>query len=229
MSFVCLSGLPRSGSTLLSSILSQNPEIYAEGLSSVCQLMWEMEQTFETELCKKNLLSANKLNVKDRMIRSIPKIYYEGVQAKHIVDKSRAWTFPSNVEMIKRYIRKDPKIIVMVRPLEEIFLSFANLKKRLGLDEDISQFLVPGSEPILWPLEGLVLAQQSGKEEYFFVEYDDLVQNTKEVIEGIYNFCEWEPFEHWYSNIKNPYPPNDDIWELPGLHDVRSTISKRIY
>jgi len=39
--FVCLSGLPRSGSTLLSAILSQNPLIHAEGNSAVCQIMWD--------------------------------------------------------------------------------------------------------------------------------------------------------------------------------------------
>jgi len=43
--FVCLSGLPRSGSTLLSAILSQNPLIHAEGNSAVCQLMWDMQMS----------------------------------------------------------------------------------------------------------------------------------------------------------------------------------------
>ena len=37
--FVCLSGLPRTGSTLLSAILSQNPLIHAEGNSAVSPLM----------------------------------------------------------------------------------------------------------------------------------------------------------------------------------------------
>ena len=43
--FVCLSGLPRSGSTLLTAILSQNPLIHAEGNSAVCQLMWDLHQS----------------------------------------------------------------------------------------------------------------------------------------------------------------------------------------
>ena len=43
--FVFLSGLPRTGSTLLSAILSQNPKIYSEGNSAVCQLMFDMQQS----------------------------------------------------------------------------------------------------------------------------------------------------------------------------------------
>ena len=44
-----LSGLPRTGSTLLSAILYQNPKIHAEGNSGLCQLMWDLEVS-----CKHN-------------------------------------------------------------------------------------------------------------------------------------------------------------------------------
>ena len=43
--FIGLSGLPRSGATLLSAILDQNPEIHAEGSSAVCQLMWDVHKS----------------------------------------------------------------------------------------------------------------------------------------------------------------------------------------
>jgi hypothetical protein len=46
--FVMMCGLPRTGSTLLSSILNQNPLIHAEGNSAVCQLMWDMEVSCNT-------------------------------------------------------------------------------------------------------------------------------------------------------------------------------------
>ncbi len=40
--FYFISGLPRTGSTLLSSILYQNPLIHTEGNSALCQLMWDI-------------------------------------------------------------------------------------------------------------------------------------------------------------------------------------------
>ena len=49
----------------------------------------------------------------------------------------------------------------------------------------------------------------------------------KETIEKIYSFCGWEHFDHDYNNIINKHPENDDVYNLVGMHDVRSTISKR--
>jgi len=59
--FFFISGLPRTGSTLLSSILYQNPLIHAEGNSALCQLMWD---NYISCLCnsKEQLIANNKLN-----------------------------------------------------------------------------------------------------------------------------------------------------------------------
>ena len=59
--FVFLSGLPRTGSTLLSAILSQNPKIYSEGNSAVCQLMYDMQQSCIHKA--KEQLIANQINL----------------------------------------------------------------------------------------------------------------------------------------------------------------------
>ena len=43
-----LSGLPRSGSTLLSSILNQNPDIYCSPEQSlICDFLYQNEQYFD--------------------------------------------------------------------------------------------------------------------------------------------------------------------------------------
>ena len=39
--FYFISGLPRTGTTALCAVLSQNPDIYAGPNSPVCQLMWD--------------------------------------------------------------------------------------------------------------------------------------------------------------------------------------------
>ena len=64
--FVCLSGLPRSGSTLLSAILCQNPLIHAEGNSAVCQLMWDMYVS-----CMNNVNEQLKGNYREHMVRDL--------------------------------------------------------------------------------------------------------------------------------------------------------------
>lgn len=229
MTFVALSGLPRSGSTLLSSILSQNPEIHAEGNSAVCQLMWDMQVSCE-EMAGEQLLANNRLSTQNSLISAIPAIYYKDIKATHIIDKCRSWTLPPNMDMLRRYITNKPKVIVLIRPIDEIIKSFVFLRKNNGWAGDLeSDLLVEDSEPIMRSLKGIEYAKQSKSDEFIFIEYDDLVTQTDEVIKSIYEFCNFEPFNHYYNNIKNIHPENDIIYGLDGMHDIRSTISKRTY
>lgn len=229
MTFTALSGLPRTGSTLLSAILGQNPEVHSEGQSAVCQLMWDMQVSCETDLSRHAMEANWRDTTQDDLIRAIPAIYYKNVNASHIVDKSRSWTLPPNVDMIRRYIRDDPKIIVMVRPVEDVVRSYVDLRLRNGWEGDPeSDLWEPNTEPLTRPLLGVEYARENNSGEYLFVEYDDLVDSPKEVIEGIYEFCGWEPFDHWFTGIVNPYPQKDSVWNAPGLHDVRSEIGRRV-
>jgi hypothetical protein len=73
--FVCLSGLPRSGSTLLSAILSQNPKIHAEGNYAVCQFMWDIQYSYLTK-AKEQMIANNRLLTVYDLDSSVPDIYY---------------------------------------------------------------------------------------------------------------------------------------------------------
>jgi sulfotransferase len=114
-----LSGLPRSGSTLLSSLLSQNDDIYAGGNSPVCQLMWDMQVSVNTT-SSQQILANNKLDIANNLISNIPNLYYKDVNQNIIVDKCRSWTLNENINIIKNFITKKPKIIILIRPIDEI-------------------------------------------------------------------------------------------------------------
>lgn len=228
MTFVALSGLPRTGSTLLTSILSQNPEIHAEGQSAVCQLMWDMQESCATEFSCKSMAANGRTTTADDLMRAIPAIYYKNVTARHIVDKCRSWTFPSNVEMLRRYVTNDPKIIVMVRPVAEVVRSFVELRKQNGwIGDPETDLWEPNTEPLTRPLMGVEYARAHNNGEYLFVEYDNLVDDPKATVQRVYDFCEWEPFDHWFTGITNPHPENDTVWNFPGLHDIRPEIGRR--
>jgi sulfotransferase len=227
MTFVALSGLPRTGSTLLSAILSQNPEIHAEGNSAVCQLMWDMQQSCEG-LASEQLIANGRQADQDALVSSIPAIYYREVKAMHIVDKCRSWTLPANMAMLRRYITDDPKVIVLTRPVEEIVKSFVRLREANGWTGDLeADLLEPGSEPIMRSLSGVTLARESNKGEFLFIEYSDLVADTRGVLDSIYEFCKWEPFTHNLDSIVNNHPEDDSVYGLLGMHEVRSKIAIR--
>jgi len=222
-----LSGLPRSGSTLLSAILSQNIDIHAEGNSAVCQLMWDMQQSCNIN-AKEQLLANNRNKTGKDLISSIPSIYYKDVKAPIIIDKCRSWTLPDNMMMLYNYVDSNPKVIVLERPLIEVVKSFVNLRKENNWQGNLEEGLLDNwSEPIVRSLNGVKWAKENNKGEFLFIQYDDLISNTQNTIDKIYKFCELESFEHDYNNIVNKHPENDSVYGLLGQHDIRPTINKR--
>jgi sulfotransferase len=221
-----LSGLPRTGSTLLSAILSQNNDIHAEGNSAVCQLMWDMHVSCHTS--SKEQLDANRREstIQD-LIQAIPAIYYKNSNKKYILDKCRSWTNPYNIELIKKYITATPKIIVLVRPIDEILKSFIHLYNTNNKDSSIVEniYLLPESEPIMRSVEGVRYAMDNNNGEFIFVKYENLINNTEEELIKIYDFLEIEQYKHNFNKIENLHKENDEVYGLVGQHDVREKIS----
>ena len=216
-----LSGLPRTGSTLLTSILSQNPAVHTEGNSALCQLMWDMQVS-----CWNTEQMQNKPEVANDLIASIPKTFYAKTQG-HIIDKCRSWTLPANLELIDKYITKSPKIIVMLRPIVDIVKSFVYVRTLNNWQDPEGGLLDEGSEPIMRSLDGVINAKANNSGQFLFLWYDDLVDSPKDTIDKIYDFCGWDKFEHDYNNIINKNPERDDLLGMLGLHDIRPAISRR--
>lgn len=222
-----LSGLPRTGSTLLSAILSQNPEIHAEGNSAVCQLMWDMQcSVYGT--ANQQLIASDRLDTGIELIKNIPNVYYKDVTASTVIDKCRSWTLPDNMAMLNRYFEHKPKVLVLERPLIEIVRSFVALRQANNYQGDPEEGLLDTwSEPIMRSYEGVKWAKTNNNGEFLFIQYDDLLNNTKSTINKIYEFCELESFEHDFNNIVNKHPENDEVYGMLGQHDIRPTINKR--
>lgn len=224
--FVCLSGLPRSGSTLLSVILHQNPKIHAEGNSAVCQMMWDMWQSCEKN-CNEQLSANNRLDTKYQLLNQIPKIYYQNTTREVVVDKCRSWTLPANQDLLRRFITDKPKTIVLTRPIDEIVASFASLYERNNREFDENVLLRENSDPLMRSLLGVNWAKQVNKGEFLFITYKELVDETDAVLDSVYSFIGIERYENDLNNIVNEMPENDSVYGLIGMHDVRQTICPR--
>jgi sulfotransferase len=226
--FVCLSGLPRSGSTLLSAILSQNPLIHSEGNSAVCQLMWDMHVSCTTT-SREQITANNRESSVNELVSYIPQIYYKNMDEneKIIVDKCRSWTIPDNISLLKKYIDKNIKIIVLERPILEIVYSFYKLYKKNNLLINTGDLLKSNSEPIMRSLNGILHAKKNNQSNTFlFITYNELVEKPAETMKKIYDFCNWEYFQHDFNNITPKYKEDDSKYNLIGFHDVHPTIKK---
>jgi sulfotransferase len=224
--FVCLSGLPRTGSTLLSAILSQNPLIHAEGNSAVCQIMWDTLQSCKNGAKEQLAASRREGTIRD-ILSQIPHLYYKDIKEPIVVDKCRSWTMPPNLEILQTYIDVNYKIIVLERPVVEIVASFVKLYRDNGKILNAEMLLRPQSEPIMRSIAGINWAKKNNYGHFLFISYNDLIQNTEATIKKIYDFCGWAEFKHDFTNIKVKYPEDDTVYQLAGQHSIRSTIQKR--
>jgi sulfotransferase len=232
--FSFLSGLPRTGSTLLCSILAQNPNLHAEGYSHVCELMRRIYfASANTTLTNwhDDIIASEREKSIVTILRSIPYNYYVDVNKNIILDKCRAWTLPGNLALIEKYITNNPKTVVLIRPIEEIVASFVQLRINNNWSEDkiYSDLLNGADDPIMLSLEGAIHAKQNNDGKFLFVHYDEIVFDTKKTLNRIYDFCEWPKYEHQLENIKRPFVQNDEVYKLNGLHDVRRTVEKQKY
>ena len=229
--FVCLSGLPRSGSTILSAILNQNPLIHAEGNSAVCQFIWDLHQS-GTVNAAEQLNGNNRTGTLQDIIQQIPNIYYKDRPSgkEIIVDKCRAWTNPANVALLRQYLDPAIKIIVLERSITAIMQSFMKLFQKNNWSKAyryaiLQALLVPHTEPVMLPLLGMQMARKENKT-FLFIHYDDLIAKPAETMERIYAFCGWEPFAHHFENIVNAHPENDAFYNLKDFHTIRATLNK---
>jgi sulfotransferase len=230
--FVCLSGLPRSGSTLLSAILSQNPLIHAEGNSAVCQLMWDLQQSCLTSAKEQLKANGRDQHTTRALLTSVPKLYYQTLAEtgeKIVVDKCRSWTIPANLSLLEKYVDPNYKVIILERSVADIVKSFQKLYQANGIKcDNIESLLKPNSEPIMRSLAGINCAKKNNQANHFlFVNYTELVDNPAAVLKQIYEFCGWAPFTHHFQDIVSKYPEDDTVYGMQGMHKVHGKVIQR--
>lgn len=239
-----MAGLPRSGSTLLSSILNQNPEVYASANSPMCGMMFNLERSI---LASEQYQAYPKPQVIPQTICGVLERYYSDVDKPHIIDKARDWSVQEYFNVLIRNLDYEPKVIMPVRNIHNILASFIMLQLKNPesvsfIDEEIQarqefNFYRDANDircdHLMRPkglidncLYGIAFAMLPENKKYFhFVEYDDLVSNPNEALDKIYDFLGLEKYDHDFFNIVNNTKEDDRVYGLNGMHDVRKEIS----
>ncbi len=236
-----MAGLPRSGSTLLKSIINQNPNIHTEPVSPVLELTHYTNEYFKDS---EQYLGYPKPNSAYKVISSIIEDYYDEVKKPIIIDHCRAWS--NNIQMLKTFVTPNPKIICPVRNITEILTSFITMIRRNSDQVSfVDQHLIDSGLPInddnrchyLMSKNGIVeqaLWAQSqafirgdDKKYLHLVEYDDLIQKPNEIMAGIYEFLELDNYQHDFNHIENAHREVDDQWYLKDMHYVREKLEKK--
>ena len=235
-----MAGLPRSGSTLLSAILNQNPDIYVTPSVDTSFLMLSL---YKASIVSESYASGFAPEGYKNIMAKLPEAFYEHINKPYIIDKNRNWGTPENIEVAELFANK-VKIICPVRPILEILASFVHLAEKNPdnfIDKFVSNYSVSQFRPKndarcdalmaanhhietnIFSLASSLDPRHQGK--FHFVAYADLVSKPDKVIEAIYTFLDIPKFQHTFDNLKWTLMPNEaKVFGVPNLHKIRSKI-----
>ena len=229
-----ISGLPRSGSTLLAALLHQNPDISA-GISSPVGGLFHATH---------NAMGAwNETSVmlddaqRQRILKGLFDSYYADRQDRPLIlDTNRAWC--ARLPAIKRLF-PDAKVICCVRSVAWIMDSIERLiaehpfrESRLWNTDAERSNIFTRVEALSQNDRFVGYAWSALKEAVYgehassllLVDYDLLAAAPAKVMDLIYDFLAAPRFAHDFDNVVFDEPAFDQNLGLPGLHKVRAKV-----
>lgn len=229
-----ISGLPRSGSTLLAAILKQNPHFHAGMTSPVGALYVNMLPQFGAGTEFGPVITQDQ---RRRLVRGLFDSFYADHTDKTVVfDTNRLWS--AHLPMLMDQF-PGSKVIACVRNVAWIIDS---MERRYAADPyEVTRLFNDDSERATVYSRAETLASRNRMVGYpwtalksafysehaasmLLVEYELLAQAPQKVIPLIYDFIGAEQFAHDYSHIQYDAPEFDAQLGMRGLHKVRSQV-----
>ena len=229
-----ISGLPRSGSTLLSALLRQNPNFHA----AMSGPLAGMVNTMIADMSGRNEFSVFiSDDQRKRVLRGLFDNFY-GPEFKQevIIDTSRMWC--SRLRHL-HILFPQSRVIACVRHLPWVIDSVERLvRKNTFQPSSIFGFQAAGTvysrADALGASDGMVGSAYNALKEGFndenagtqlmLIQYESLTRNPKATLAAIYDFIGEKPFKHDFENIEYEASEFDLRASTPGLHKVKSRV-----
>ena len=230
--FFFISGLPRSGSTLLSGILRQNPDFYAD-ISSPMQGLVASIINVITGSENNHLIDEDR---RKQILRDTFEAYYKTVDGPVVFDTSRGWT--AKTALLKDLFPQT-KIICCVRDLFWILDSFERITAKNSLygaaltDDEARQTVTTRCDAMMdVKKEGQVVKPYYFLEEglllnpgmIFLMEYEGLCKDPEGTMRKIYDFIGKPYFDHDFDNVEYENEVYDKALNMKSLHTVRRKV-----
>jgi|TARA_B100000035_G_scaffold195777_2_gene167211 sulfotransferase len=224
-----ISGLPRSGSTLLSGILKQNPNFYADIASPLEALT---EASIDVITSAENNLTVSE-DQRKNLLYGIFDGYYQHINKPAIFDSSRHWTKKTN---LLRSLFPYTKIICPVRDIVSILNSFEvissknpfHTKTLTKLNDNVfercDEMMDKNSGVVASSWISLQEGYALNPEMIYFIEYDNLCKEPERTMRGVYEFLEKPYYSHDFENIEYSNENFDRACNLKDLHTVKKKV-----
>lgn len=233
MSFHFISGLPRSGSTLLAALLRQNPRFHADMTSGLGSLVSGAMQIMSPGT---DVGSAVSEQQRKDILRGLFDNYYQSLTDRPVVvDTNRQWT--SRMTLINRLF-PEARVIACVRDLSWVVDSLElqvrnNPYHFTRLFGPNNQGTVFGRAEALMGHDALIGRAYTGLKEAFYgehsasllvIEYDLLAKAPEKIMPLVYQFLGEPEYLHDFENVEYDAPEYDEALGVSGLHKVRPKV-----
>lgn len=232
------SSLPRAGSTLLQNIMGQNPDFYVTPTSGVLELIFSSRVQY-TESPEFKAQDSQKMeNGFIGFCREGMKGFYNAItDKKYILDKSRGWGI--HYDFLNKLFPQ-PKIVVMVRDIRDIFTSMemkfrANPLKHNNVVNwsELKGTTVPkridvwaNTPPIGIAVERISDMMRMGiDKKVLFIKYEELCLYPDEIMKRIYDYFELPYYTgHNFDSIEQTTKEDDQVYGIYGDHKIKNKL-----
>lgn len=234
--FYFISGLPRSGSTLLCNILNQNPRFHATSTSGVLDMLLAIRNNWNNIVEFK--ATRNDL-AKMRVLRGMLQSFYADLDKAVIFDKSRGW--PGFLEMAESLLGHKAKVLVCVRDVRDVLSSFEKLWRKESKSGQISQekanmlkfqtiegrcdVFLSNNQPVGSAYNRIkdALARGYG-DRMHFVFFEELTSDPQKIMRAVYEFIGEDYFDHDFDNVEQTTNEDDFFHGFKDLHTIRRKV-----
>ena len=228
-SYYFISGLPRSGSTLLSCILKQNLDFYADIASPVQGLTGNSIDVITSGEYNLNITEDQRKN----LLYSIFDGYYKHIEKPVIFDSSRGWT--KKTPFLKALFPYT-KILCPVRDIVSILNSFELIVSKnpfynstiaKNMDNVFSRCdgMMDGNSGIVaGPWISLQEGYALNSEMIMLIDYENLCKTPEKTMKKVYEFLEIPYYSHDFENVEYSNENFDKSCNLKDLHTVKKKV-----
>ena len=223
---------PRSGNTLLSSILNQNPEIACTGNSITLEIMKDLFLLKQKDVFQ-NFPDHKSL---DNVLSSVYDNYYKDWPQRIIIDRGPVMT-KGNLMLMQKYFKHSYKCIVLLRDVIDVLASYIKwytenpdaFPNKFGSNDEEKLTRLMSDEGSIAKELKAIQNSYNYKHLCCYIKYDNLVTNPELEIKKIYELIDEPYYPHKFENLQqlNINGIGYDDTELgKDMHIIRSTIQK---
>jgi sulfotransferase len=224
---------PRSGNTLFTSIMNQNPDIACTPNSITLEIMKDLFLLKETDVFQ-NYPDHRSL---DNVLDSVYDTYYKDWPQKIIIDRGPVMT-PANFALMQKHYKRPFKCIVILRDLMDVLASYMKwytenpdaFPNRFNLknDDEKLSMIMNTKGAVAKDLDAIKNAFNY-PDICYFIKYDDLVAQPEQEFRKIYKFLGEPYFNHKFEDLQQVEVNGmkyDDTIVGKNMHNIRSVVRK---